>query len=860
MSEQTPALIKYSARPDEGLSHWERFIQSYQKGRQKADLNLNFEDGFLRLFGNSRFLTRYVTYHPHVVDKVHKSKYLKKKKTQDFFYKECAALLKKHTSGKKVKNISLLHQAIKEYKYVEFLRITIQDLAGCHQRDVLEQLSSLAYAILAITDEMAYGESVAKWGVPQLSNGKTAHYHILAMGKMGGYELNYSSDIDLLAISQSDQGKTSLGNSIHEFFVRHLQNVTHYLQHSDENGFLYRVDWDLRPEGKAGTLINSLAALEAYYTTFGQDWERQALTRAHIGCGDATLGLEFMEMITPFVYRKYHDLDSIRRLQEMKVKIQEELSRGDRSGYNVKLGIGGIREIEFLAQSLLLVFGGRHPELRSENVLDLLQNFKSTKLMDAGDADFLGESYLYLRKLEHRLQLVDESQTHTLKNSDAEHIAVARRMGYLGSDTEVLEKFDQQLSHVTGRVNVIFNSFFNESTSLSFQSSSVSVTADFFKTVQNYKADLAERLAASKDFEDQLDVIRIFKKEKQNQISELENEKYINRQLISLKLSCLAEAICQISLDLSFNEMTLRYGNPVFEIGKAFSPPSELIVLGMGKFGGYEISYSSDLDLIFIFSENGHTTGNTKISNGEFFAKVVQRFISILSVMTSKGFAYEIDTELRPSGHQGPLVTTLESFIDYQKNASQVWESQALLRSRPIAGASHLGRIVRGHIRSLLFSSGFPEDIRAEMHGLRMRVEKEVAKEGTYWFDFKLGLGGIMDIEFIVQYLQLTRGFEIPKLQSQNTFEVMDVIVELNLLGNQSDALTLREAYLFYRDFEANIGLLVRRSCHRLKYSDPIFKDVAHRMHFSSTEDCLRQYKSYAENIRKIYNVVFQVK
>lgn len=853
-----------SAMPDEAEAEWERFCAAAKAQKIKIPKEgLGFE-ALSKIFGNSRFLARFAVRHPASAIEAVQSPYLKKTKALSHFSHELGRI--------DSPELEPWLKKIRRYKYRELFRIMAKDLAGASRafgasdEVVLTELSDLAEAIVTAVDRRIFALSIAAKKTP-LPPPKKRRYHIFALGKLGGRELNLSSDIDLVAVTEGDEG--------HQFFVRHVQGVTKALADETENGFLYRVDWDLRPEGSAGTLVNSVSAMVSYYENFGADWERQAWTKGRPLAGDPALGEEFLKRMEPFIYRKSLDLTALHHIQAMKQKIRAELDKKPPKGFHVKLGIGGIREIEFFVQAFLLIYGGKKPEIRHTGTIETLARLETAGLVSLKDAASLKESYLFLRRLEHRLQLEDERQTHLLSPDPAEQLKTARRMGYFEKDPEeALKRFQDQLETAVDNVHRIFESLFAETTPGSPENRQIlwggtpSENATIPSAEQKdeallteYRQALQDRLAQWPKLEDWFDEIRYFKKDEIKKIVELEHNPGVpkestdslgwkpafSRRDILCRLSLLAEAICQETLLIVLRELEPKYGRPI---------DADIMTVGMGKLGGREINYGSDLDLIFIFSQMGETTGAGKISNSEYFARLVQKFISILSLTTRAGRAYAIDTELRPSGHQGPLVTSLEGFIDYQKTASQIWERQSLLRARPIAGPPHFARLVRNHIDALLYSRPFSSNIVKEMHRLRTRVECEIARESESFIDMKGGKGGVMDIEFFLQYHQLIHGRDFPKLHTANTFDGLETLAKLKIVPEATVA-PLVEAYTFYRDVESRIYLRKQRSQRRWNVKDPFLDEIARDLKLKNSAEFLEKYLALREKVRKIYTETF---
>lgn len=839
MATNVDLIFKQSASYEEALSNWERFEKATQKEfRSKFNPPEKVFSFFLKIFGNSSFLSNYAISYPGQVKKVLESPFLFKPKKQSDFQKEIQKL-------NLLKKKDWLAQ-LKHYKYSELLRITLKDLNQVSTQEILFELSYLAYEILHMANTLVFKLNSQQWGSPLLPDKTQCQHLIVALGKLGGYELNYSSDVDLIFVTQTDDASCKKITA-HEFFVKQAQLLTSQLQQKDEIGFLYRVDWDLRPEGKSGTLVNSLSALENYYETFGADWERQAWTKASYATGSQPLFDELMTHLTPFIYRKYLDPTHITRLRIMNQKIHDEGEKKRLQGFNIKLGIGGIREIEFLAQVFLLIFGGKNPKLRTTTTLQGLFLLKQFKLMSEPNTSFLTGAYLFLRKLENSLQMVHEEQTHLLKEDPLFQTAMAKRMGYQASDnSRVRDEFLTQLNQITTGVHQIFTDLFSEKTLPSF---SPTPTNDFQK-------ELSQKMQAFQSEEEKLYGLRIFKKEWLEKIKEQEKNIHASREEIMKQHSDVAETIVQYALDMALGELIQRYGKPVYQSRPDQLTGSDLIILGMGKLGGQEIGYYSDLDLIFIYSENGATTGQQSISNSEFFAKVVQKLISILSANTPCGIAYSIDAELRPSGNFGPLVTSLESFIEYQTKVSQLWERQALLKARPVAGPADFSHLVSSHIKALLYSHPSPLSIIYEMNRLRKRVELELARETDKKFNFKLGKGGMMDIEFILQCQQLLLGSQYYPLQTPNTIEGLEQLARLDLPPGAMDVTLLKDVYLFYRNLESKLSLAYQRSFNLLFPKDPKLEEVAQELQFKNSDDLIHYYLEHRQMVRHIYKKV----
>jgi [glutamine synthetase] adenylyltransferase / [glutamine synthetase]-adenylyl-L-tyrosine phosphorylase len=358
---------------------------------------------------------------------------------------------------------------LRRFKYREMLRIAARDLSGLASlEEVTAELSSLAAASLQIACEVTRSLLVAEHGLPILSDsGEEAELTILGMGKFGGRELNFSSDIDLICFYSSDQGATAgvpdgqggmKGSiSLHTFFVKQAEMITKAVSQVTDEGFVFRVDLGLRPEGKGGDMALSLRSGEVYYELWGQSWERAAMLKARPVAGSIALGHELLKRIEPFIYRRYLDYNLIEDMMAMKKKIDASLARELEGEYNIKLGRGGIREIEFFIQALQLVYAGKDPRLREKNSLNSLTILRNANLVSDEDCRLLSDAYRFLRTVEHRIQVVQERQTHNLPKKDDEYLALARRCGFRSPDgatrfREELEKHRTNVSFIYGNL------------------------------------------------------------------------------------------------------------------------------------------------------------------------------------------------------------------------------------------------------------------------------------------------------------------------------------------------------------------------------------------------------------------------
>ncbi len=455
MDPQIQQILDWSGEPEQAARDFSTFLNTYETSAGQAfDLDSVNAKRLLSIFGNSNFLTHFLLRHPLEADLLLESPCIETDKKIDDYREDLSLWIPEF------KELSLndFGKKLRHYKYREFLRLTVKDLSqAAALENLLLEISDLAIAISEISFQYFHAQLCKEHGQP------IGGFSIIAQGKLGGKELNYSSDIDIQFVYESDsplESKAPLSN--HEFFAKLSEKISRFLSEKTEDGFLYRVDLNLRPEGNNGPLTNSLLGIEKYYESFGQEWERQALIKALPIAGDVHTGKQFLEIVRPFVWRKSLDLASIEKLRAIKNQVHESVKKMPQKGFNVKLGEGGIREIEYFIQILQLLYGGKHPEMRSASTLESLRVAEKLKLVPSRDALQLKDAYLFLRKTEHRLQCLNESQTHSIPTPTAEQKALARRMGYFEEDpNEARQHFFDDLTRYRTFVQSTFESLFN---------------------------------------------------------------------------------------------------------------------------------------------------------------------------------------------------------------------------------------------------------------------------------------------------------------------------------------------------------------------------------------------------------------
>ena len=815
-----------------------------------------------------------------------------------------------------------LKVGLRRIRQREMVRIAFRDLAGwADLNEVMATLSELADACL----EGALLSLTAWLKAPP-------GFVVLGMGKLGGRELNFSSDVDLVFTYADD------GDSRHEQFLRLGQKLVQVLNETTADGFVFRVDMRLRPHGTSGPLAVSFDAMENYYQVHGREWERYALIKARVAAGDRVAGAALLARLRPFAFRKYLDYGTFESLRAMKTLIEREVARKGMEA-NVKLGPGGIREIEFIAQALQLVRGGREPALQERALLSVLDRLVAAGHFEPGARDVLRDAYVFLRNTEHRLQMVADAQTHVLPADDAERQRLAFGMGFSDWVTfetalnrhrqKVQEQFALMFRAPQGEampaeisplaavwlviddeksVGLLRAAGYREPESVlallrglragsAYGAMSAESRARLDRLVPlllsaaalarppgetlarlvqlleaigrraSYlallvenpmalsqlvklcaaspwiagwisghlivldelldpralytpltRAGLAEelrtRLAAvpADDVELQMELLREFRHSHLLRIAATDLGPGLPPELVGAHLADIAEVVIGESLALARAALVQRHGQPTCRRdGGALYPG--FAVIGYGKFGGRELGYASDLDMIFLYEgcENGATQGTRAVSNDEFFARLGQRLIHFLTTRTAGGTLYEVDMRLRPSGKSGPLVTSLAAFLEYQSAHAWTWEHQALVRARAVTGEPGLCAAFEATRHEILCRPRDPEKLRADVYAMRARMAETHAAKAA-GFDLKHDRGGIVDIEFMVQYAVLRWAHEHPGLtRHTDTIGILEALAAEDLLEG-AKVRTLIGAYRRYLSAEHRLKLMERGS------------------------------------------------
>ncbi len=873
--------------PDRALNNLRSFLEGNPAREEELRAHIR---SIAMLFSHSQFLANYSINHPE--DLFGAIQDMESASAREEMVSALNEELEAIPGSPERTTLSLYMNAVRKVKLRKILKIALRDiLRKADLVDIMIEMSGLADVIirgsLGIVSEYVRNT----YGTPEEDQ-----FAVIALGKLGAEELNFSSDVDFMYVYGTEIGETSgvltaqgvrkSRISNHEYFCKIGEELSRFLSQNTEAGFAYRVDLRLRPEGQRGAIALALRGYEMYYESWGRAWERAMLLRARPVAGDASLGASFMEMIKPFVFRKYLDFTSIDEISRLKTRIDAAFKKGD-----IKRGYGGIREIEFFAQALQLIYAGREPLLRERSVLKVLHRLFLKGLIGQDDYAILSDNYRYLRTLEHRLQQVNDIQTHTLPSGDADILALGRKMGYAS-----VNQFLDDLERRRGRVRNIYDSLFAEKKEGSSEGNTLfaeefsdtelkeflsrSSLRDIAKAVRNIRAIkdsifnfqtlrgrrfLSEILPAfvdsalkSESPDMALNHVQAFAVLLSTNESYLEvfsknrllvdlivyvfsQSSYLTKMLIArpqyLEMigwqevlrknfqalkgeisNSLAEGrsisdgvrLLKQMEEIRIGLLFLQKRIDVLRATKALSRTADAIlstafdhvaggvnalaVISFGKLGGREITFSSDLDLIFV--------SGTDVRLEQ--TKAAEKLLRLLVSYTRDGIAYNVDTRLRPEGSKGPLVSSIEAFRKYYAEAAAFWEFQALLKARPAAGDMRTGCQFLEMAWDMLPLQG-SRITASDVRQMRERIVRELSKEAE-GYDIKLGSGGIEDIEFTVQYLQLRNCRANRGLLVQSTVAAINRLAASGIIS-ETEARLMRDGYIFLRTLESLLRL-----------------------------------------------------
>jgi glutamate-ammonia-ligase adenylyltransferase len=834
--------------------------------------------------------------------------------------------------------------ALRRFRQRESLRIGYNDIVrGFPLELVTEDLSDLADACVEGAVRAARSRATARFGAPLGSSGNPARFVVLGLGKLGGRELNYSSDVDLVFL-YDDEGQTTgpkvVSNA--EFFARVGSDVVRLLAQHTALGMAYRVDMRLRPDGEEGALARSLEATLGYYVTRGRTWERQALLKCRPVAGDLALGETFCTEIKPFVFRRFLGAAEIAEIKSLKRRIEQHTLTAGTAEFEVKTGRGGIRDVEFVVQFLQLLHGGEYPEVRHATTIQAIARLEQLGCLSTEERRIMDDTYRFLRRVEHRLQIVFDRQTHELPRDAESQRTLALRMGYAPASawedrtgpalrfladyrhkTELNRRILNHLLHAAFRgdagaiVEPVVDLVLDPAPGEEFKSAAlapypfrdrgtaynnlmalaredfqflsqarcrhflaaiaprlleaVGRTPDPDMTLTNLEkvsASLGAKAILWELFNFNPPSLRLYVElcatsqllseiliNNPGMIDDLVDSLVVDRPVPGAAIKAELAELCKGAEDLapilwSFrNKEWVRIGTrdilgrePFRQVTRELADVAEAIVtqaarsewqrraarygwprsqqngrrdrwaiLALGKFGGRELNYHSDLDLVFLHETDGMTSGaKASISNEQFVTEVAQRLLALLGRGSTAGVLYKVDASLRPHGASGSLVQTLDAFKAYVARSARAWERMSLTRARVIFSTGGFGRVVSEAIRVLLAEPVDCAQLAAQVLAMRRKLEGSRSRR-----DLKRGGGGLADLEFMVQYLQLCHASRKPDLLRPNFW---DALAALRRHGIISPAVyhELNEAYDFLRTVEGRLRLIHNRSISEL--------------------------------------------
>ena len=852
-----------------------------------------------------------------------------------------------------------LQRALRAFRRRWMFRTVWRDLLGdADLEETIGAMTELADACIDGAVEWLYAEACREWGTPMGTDPVTGDYTaqpllVIGMGKLGAGELNLSSDIDLIFAYPSSGETEGVARSIDNqvFFNRLGQKLIRALDQPTADGFVFRVDMRLRPNGQSGPLAMSFDALETYYQHQGREWERYALIKARVVSGPGEQAGHLMQLLHPFIYRRYIDFSAFESLREMKKLIQREVRRRSLED-NIKLGAGGIREIEFVVQAFQLIRGGREPVLQERRLREVLAALGSMELLPEEVVADLDQAYVFLRDVEHALQGIADQQTQTLPSDEVGRARGALILGYddwdslaealrldrervnahfadiialeeedddeaAGQDSwedlwagglrdeaatawlgqvgfespeaslerltalrdsravstlqtegrRRLDRFmprllaalaeEQSPSATLERVLPLVESVLRRSAYLLLLTENPGALRELVRLCaaspwiadqlaetpllldellnaeslytppdrKQLQADLNQQMLRipMDDLEEQMESLRHFKKAHVLRVAASEIRGTLPLMKVSDYLTWIAEAVLEHVVVLAWHHLTQRYGTPTDDQGEPIE--MDFAIIGYGKFGGIELGYTSDLDLVFVHASDPQnaTNGDKSIDNAVFYARLGQRVVHILQAQTPSGQLYEVDMRLRPSGKSGLLVSTLGAFQTYQERDAWTWEHQALVRARWVAGNPDSGEWFARIRHEVLGRERDPEVLRQEVVAMRQRMRDAHASSDPAIFHVKQDPGGIIDIEFMVQYLILAWAHQYPAITRQpDNIRQMESLGEAGILDTVM-AKRLRDVFITMR------STVHRRALQRLNSEVPADQFEAER-------------------------------
>jgi len=855
------------------------------------------------------------------------------------------------------------------FKKREYLRIWLRDVLGIASlSETTQELSLLADVILERAYSLCYQRLINRFGTPQFidTEGRIneAEFCIISLGKLGGNELNYSSDVDLFFIYSEDGETTGIDGSPHsqitnkEFFVKLAEDIVEMVSSPTQEGWCFRVDLRLRPLGKVGELALPLKSCLHYYWKSASQWERQAMIKVRPSAGSPLLGSRFIKGIQNIIYPPDVDLSVLQAVRDQKDKIDQQLATQGKTLIDIKEGWGGIREVEFIIQGLQLLYGGKESWIREGNSLQALQRLADKELITFARYSELYAAYCFLRKIEHRLQMLHHLQTHCLPIDKDELNRLAKRMGFTTEDDQeprilLKEELDRHRAVVRGAYDDLFRRFsqqvitpLGEELFLSLEAEFPSLEAKLsslgfkeleqsfrylkgfskvlhsgavpegareflsslipklgglmerlvdpdravknlerFATVLTRKEDglvflpahlsaaepllklfgrsdflsenlirhpelilnlalasgkawsqneaklheeLWRRVKSCSELKEKMDKMRQYKQEVELLIGVADVKGDLPLPAVNHGLSVMAEACIQTAYRIAREELFSLCGQPSASDGRTSA--LSFAVIALGRLGSGELEYGSDVDLLFVCSPSERGAKNEVFSH-QFFTKLAELMIKILSSITSEGYLYNVDMRLRPSGSEGELVQTVGSLETYFGEKAQVWERQSYLKARLVAGEEPFGREIIHLLEGLIYQNLETQSLDTEIGRVRQRINLELGGGLRGDKGIKTGYGGLTDVQFIIQYLFLKHQPPLP--EDRRTTSLLEYLYQGGYLPADSFR-QLFESCKFLQKLEHQLRLIYNRPMDHLPRDERQLEKLGRFLGYSS--------------------------
>ncbi|HMT07079.1 MAG TPA: hypothetical protein PKA82_03675 [Pyrinomonadaceae bacterium] len=787
---------------------------------------------------------------------------------------------------------STVEQAVMyaRFRRRELLRIFLRDIRDLATiAELTEEISNLADSILESALEHARRDADNRFGTPQATDEKgrlsPANFVVVALGKLGSRELNYSSDIDLLFI-YSAEGETTGGNrdkvTNREYFIKLSEIIIRLIGNTTGDHAAYRVDMRLRPHGTLGALAMSLGDTVKYYNNEARPWEQQVLIRSRASAGDADLYSQFYSSVEAKIYPKDEPVaNALANVRQSKEKIDKE--RLMRSGYDVKLGTGGIREIEFIAQALQRAYGGRDRWLRIGHTLISLQRLVDRKFLSSTEITDLSAAYTFLRRTEHVLQMENGIQTHSIPEDEDKLALLASRMQFIdGND------FATSLEQHRESVSRVFSRIFGEIDDTGFDvvptvdlvepmviderivyanplMEKIAERSPFYAKQFSSDEDLADSLPAEDELTDEINYAAVM-------MLAVENEDDFGSRLRAMRKlwpklnaaivaadaieaiavteskrrqTLLAEASLKAAIFTAEHELTRRL--------HPHKPKLDIAILALGKLGGRGLDFGSDLDLVISYFDPAAKIAD--LTPHEFYGRAVELFTNALSSMTRDGSLYRVDLRLRPYGSKGMTAVSIDAFLRYITEAAAIWELLAFVKLRFAGGDASIGETLEHEIRRSIHEKArtIPhEELRDETRKMRIALERRKPPRRSGDIDIKFGSGGMLDVYFAMRFLQLRD--DIPDdTTNRSTPHMLKMLYDAGSMGKE-EYRVLDDGHSFLSRLDHALRLAVGRTTKFPSDKPELAELVARSMKLKSSSELLEQLTMTRLSVREAFD------